>query len=53
MITPHFINPISKMVCNFSLQLNLAKRRHPFFSAFGPETDEQMKLAKNKIRVNL
>ena len=24
-----------------------------FFSALGPETDEQMKLAKNKIRVNL
>ena len=24
-----------------------------FFSALGPETDEQMKLAKKKIRVNL
>ena len=24
-----------------------------FFNALGPETDEQMKLVKNKIRVNL
>ena len=29
------------------------KIRRRFFSALGPETDEQMKLAKNKIRVNL
>ena len=42
-ITPHFLNPISKMFCNFSLQLNLEKRRHVFFfSAFGPETDGQI-----------
>ena len=41
------------MFCNFSLQLNLAECRHVFFSALGPETDEQMKLAKNKIPVNL
>ena len=30
MIIPHLFNPISKMFCNFSLQLNLAKRRHVF-----------------------
>ena len=41
------------MFCNFSLQLNLVIRRHVCFSALGPETDEQMKLAKNKIHVNL
>ena len=31
-ITPHFFNPISKMFCNFSLQLNMAKRRHVFLA---------------------
>ena len=30
----------------------MAKRRH-FFSALGPETEEQIKLAKNKIRFDL
>ena len=28
----------------------MAKRRLFFFSALGPETEEQIKLAKNKIR---
>ena len=32
--------------------MNLAKRRHVFFRVLGPENDEQMKLAKNKIRVS-
>ena len=41
------------MFCNFSLRLNMAKRRHVFFSAFGTETKEQIKLAKNKIRFDL
>ena len=40
------------MFGNFSLQLNMAKRRHVFFfSTFCPETEEQ--LAKNKIRLDL
>ena len=42
-ITPHFFNPISKKSCNFLLQLNMAKRRHVFFSALGPETEEKIK----------
>jgi len=29
-ITLHFLNPISKLFCNFLLQLNMAKRRHFF-----------------------
>ena len=29
-ITPHFFHPISKMLYNFSLRLNMAKRRHVF-----------------------
>ena len=28
----------------------MAQRRHGFFSALGPETEEQIKLAKDKIR---
>ena len=39
------------MLYNFSLRLNMAKRRHVFFSALGPETEEQIKLAKNKIHL--
>ena len=31
----------------------MAKRRHVFFSVLGPETEEQIKLAKNKIRFDL
>jgi len=41
------------MFCNFLLQLNMAKRRHVFLSALGPETEEKMKLAKNKNRFDL
>ena len=41
------------MLYNFSLRLNMAKRRHVFFSALGPETKEQIKLAENKVRFDL
>ena len=44
-----FFHPMSKMLYNFSLRLNMEKRRHVFFSALDPETEEQIKLAKNKI----
>ena len=30
-INSHFLNPISKMFCNFSLKLIMANRRHVFF----------------------
>ena len=53
MITPHFFNPISKMFCNFSLQLNMAKRRPFFFSVLAPETEEQINWQKNKICFDL
>ena len=49
-ITPHFLSPISKMFCNFSLQLNMAKR---FLSALLLETEEEIKLAKNQICFDL
>ena len=31
----------------------MAKQRHAFVSALGPETEEQIKLAKDKIRFDL
>ena len=31
-INSHFLNPISKMFCNFSLKLNMANRRHVFLA---------------------
>ena len=37
------------MFYNFSLRLNMAKRRHIFFSSLGPETEEQIKLTKKKF----
>ena len=50
-------------VCEFSLSkyffsetnlhLNMARRRHVFFSALGQETEKQIKLAKNKISFDL
>ena len=52
MINSHFLNPISKMFCNFSLKLNMANRRHVFFSALAPEAEEHIKKAKTKIRVD-
>ena len=45
-----FFNTISKMFCNVSLQLTMTKRRQGIFSALVPETEEQIKLAKGKIR---
>jgi len=47
-----FFRLISKMFCNFLLQLNMAKHKL-FFSALGPEIGEQIKLMKNKIRFDL
>ena len=41
------------MFYNFSLQLNMPKRRHVFLSALGGETEEKIKLAKNEIRFDL
>jgi len=51
-ITSHFLNPISKMFCNCSLQLNMAKRRHALLALFVRKPGKN-KLAKNKIRFDL
>lgn len=38
------------MFCNFSLKLNMANLRHIYFKCLmGPETEEKIKLVKNKI----
>ena len=51
-ITSHFYNPISKMFCNFLLQLNMAKRRHAFLVLFVLKPRKN-KLVKNKICFDL
>ena len=50
-ITSHFVNPISKMFCNFPLQLNMTQPR--LFSPFGAKSEGKNILAKNKIRFDL
>ena len=42
-INSHFLNPFSKMFCNFAPKLNMANRRHAFFSALAPEEEEHIK----------
>ena len=41
------------MLYNFSLRLNMAKRRHVFFSALGPETEEQILKISKKTKFTL
>ena len=53
MIAPYFFNPISKMLCNFSLKLNMANRRRVFFCNLGPETEGHIKQVKDKIHFDL
>jgi len=52
MITPFCFSPICKMSCLFLSQLNI-QNIDMFFSAWGPETKEQIKLAKYYIRFKL
>jgi len=47
-ITSHFINPISKMFCNFLLQLNMAKQRHAFLTLFVLKPRKKNKLGKKQ-----
>lgn len=43
-----YFYPVSKKFCNFSLQLNMTKRRYSrFFSALVPEKEESIKLVTN------
>jgi len=49
MITSHFFNPISKMFCNFLLQLNMAKHRHSFLALFILKPGEKINWQKTKF----
>ena len=50
-ITPHFFDPITKMFCNFSLRLNMAKRRHVFLALWVRKL--RSKLNKQKVKFAL
>jgi len=49
MITSHFLNPISKMFCNFLLQLNTEKRRHAFLALFVLKPRKNINWRKTKF----
>ena len=44
-----FLNPISKMFCNFLLQLNMEKRRHAFLALFVLKPREKINWRKTKF----
>jgi len=48
-ITSHSFNPISKIFCNFLLQLNMAKRRHAFLVLFVLKWREKINWRKPKF----
>ena len=48
-ITSHFFNPISKMFCNFLLQLNMEKRRHAFLALFVLKPRKKINWRKTKF----
>jgi len=48
-ITPHFFNPISKMFCNFLLQLNMPKRRQIFKALWALKPRRKLNWRKTKF----
>ena len=48
-IASHFLNPVSKMFCNFLLQLNVAKRRHAFLALFALKPRKKINWRKTKF----
>ena len=48
-INPHFLNPISKMFCNFSLKSNIANRRHVFLALWPQKRRNTLNKRKTKI----
>ena len=48
-INPHFLNPISKMFCNFSLKLNMANRRHVFLALWPRKRRNTLNKRKTKF----
>ena len=48
-INPHFLYPISKMFCNFSLKLNMANRRHDFLALWPRKRRNTLNKRKTKF----
>ena len=48
-INSHFLNPISKMFCNFSLKLNMANRRHVFLALWPRKRRNTLNRRKTKF----
>ena len=48
-INPHFLNPISKMFCNFSLKLNMANQRHVFLALWPRKRRNTLNKRKTKF----
>ena len=53
MITPVCFGPICEMSCNLFIAIEHDKTSTRFLSAWGPETKEQIKLAKYLMRFDL
>ena len=48
-INSHFLNPISKMFCNFSMKLNMANRRHVFLALWPRKRRNTLNKRKTKF----
>ena len=48
-INSHFLNPISKMFCNFTLKLNMANRRHVFLALWPRKRRNTLNKRKTKF----
>ena len=48
-INSHFLNPISKMFCNFSLKLNMANHRHVFLALWSRKRMNTLNKPKTKF----
>ena len=48
-INPHFLNPISKLFCNFSLKLNIANRMHVFLALWPRKQRNTLNKGKTKF----
>ena len=48
-INSHFLNPISKKFCNFSLKFNMANRRHVFLALWPRKRRNKLNKQKTKF----
>ena len=49
MITPHFFNPVLKLLCNFSLQFNTVNRRNLFLALWVLKAMKKLNWRKTKF----